>query len=554
MFRLITVFISLFISFSSFANVSLKNGNYFVGFTDVFYPGGMEPKIERVYNSKSSYNGYFGFGWGSEYEVYIKVSADGSVVMYENGGGAQNRFTPPTINLAEIDTAVNSILDVKKKQGGLSASMIEAEKKRLKTDARYRNDEWSRLYDKGQVKSRALADGTILKSNKFSYQTLKKTKDGYVRVFDNGQVQTFDNDGHLVKWSDKNANFLAMGYDKRGCISMVKDNLNRQMNLVTNGKCKIEKVTYEKDKYASYKYNDQDELIFSKDVEGNTYEYKYSSNGRHNLVEIKYSDKTTMQLGYWDMAKCENVQWVKERDGTVTKYDYTGECNGGMEHTTSTTIMSSDGKELSKNKYEYYEKAKADGERYTSKLVTNLDGDRTETVYNDLGLPSEINKNGMKTSFVYDSLGHVTKKTTPTEITELVYDKKFNKVVKVSKTIRGGRKPITTTSAYGYDDKGNLVTAKNSEGKAVKLVYDHTGKIKAIIDQKSRRLEFTYNEANRPVEIKDPAMGSIKVEYTQNGEVKKVDHNGDRKIASQITMAFQNLLEILRPAGVSLSF
>src|SRR4051812_6430939 len=76
------------------ANVSLKNGNFFIGYTDIIYPGGFEPKIERVYNSKTPYNGIFGWGWGNEYEVYLTVSADGSVVVHEYGGGAENRFSP----------------------------------------------------------------------------------------------------------------------------------------------------------------------------------------------------------------------------------------------------------------------------------------------------------------------------------------------------------------------------------------------------------------------------------------------------------------------------
>src|SRR5581483_10385507 len=102
---------------NAFANVSLKNGNFFIGYSDLLYPGGIEPKVERVYNSKSSHDGVFGYGWGSDYEVYLTIAADASVVVHENGGGAQNLFTPPTINTAEIDKAVESILAAKKKNG-----------------------------------------------------------------------------------------------------------------------------------------------------------------------------------------------------------------------------------------------------------------------------------------------------------------------------------------------------------------------------------------------------------------------------------------------------
>src|SRR5436190_17826066 len=85
------------------SNVSLRNGNFFIGYTDIVYPGGFEPKIERVYNSKTPFKGMYGFGWGNEYEVYLTVSADGSVVVHEYGGGAENRFSPVAFRSEELD-------------------------------------------------------------------------------------------------------------------------------------------------------------------------------------------------------------------------------------------------------------------------------------------------------------------------------------------------------------------------------------------------------------------------------------------------------------------
>jgi hypothetical protein len=52
----------------------------------------------------------------------------------------------------------------------------------------------------------------------------------------------------------------------------------------------------------------------------------------------------------------------------------------------------------------------------------------------------------------------------------------------------------------------------------------------------------------------DSKAGSITVSYTNAGEIKSVDSSGGRKVASEVTAAFQNLLEIIRPAGVNLSF
>ena len=47
---------------------------------------------------------------------------------------------------------------------------------------------------------------------------------------------------------------------------------------------------------------------------------------------------------------------------------------------------------------------------------------------------------------------------------------------------------------------------------------------------------------------------SIIVTYTESGEIEKVESPEGRKIALAVTTAFQELQDIIRPAGVSLSF
>jgi YD repeat-containing protein len=403
------------------------------------------------------------------------------------------------------------------------------------------------------MKARQVADGSVFKSNKFSFQTITKSKEGYVRRFDNGQVHTFNNDGRLTRIADRNGNFVNIAHDKAGHISVMQDNLNRRMTFTFNSAGKVEKVVGEAGKTCTYKYTGN-ELVSSRDADGVVYEYKYDTKGRHNLVQITYSDKTNLQVGYNDVTRNETVKWVKERDGSVTEYEYGGEGPGGLHYFTSVKTRGADGKDVTKSRYEYWEKAKLDGERYTYKLLSEVDNDKTETIYNECcGLPLEISHNGEKTTFEYDNKGHVTKKATPTDVTELSYDAKSSKVGMVKKYSKTDKKSVQWAQ-YQYDDHGNLVFAKNSEGKGVKIVYDHNGRIRALIDQNKRHLEFKYNEANRPVEIRDPAVGTINVQYTNAGDIRKVDSSGGRKIALQVTSAFQNLLDIIRPAGVTLSF
>ncbi len=536
------------------ANVSLKNGNFFIGYTDIVYPGGFEPKIERVYNSKTGYSGIFGPGWGTEYEVFLSVSADGSVVAFEYGGGAENRFIPREFSVKELDAAVGQISGVAKAAGILpSEQKVQQYRARLKSDAVFRNDEWQRFISQGKLKARQLKTGTQLFSNRFSFQFVEKLKEGYRRVFDNGRAELFDERGKLTKIFDKNNNFIKFSYSKDGKIQKLEDNSFRKMFFVFNQQGMVEKIEGENGKVSQYKYNKSGELVMSKDVGGNTYTYRYTDDSRHNLLEIGYADGTKMQIAYHGREQNENVKSIRDRDGTQTEYNYVNAAGDKELLKVAVAVKDKSGKVISNSSYDYYTRVRSSGEKWTARMIANIDGDVTDTEYGEAhGLPVVIKKGKEVTQFKYDNKGHVTFKDTPSETTKLEYHPSFGKVVRVDKLSKATREK--EWSQFNYDPKGNLKLAKNSEKKGVSLFYDRFGRIARMVDQNKREIQFKYNENSKPIEIKDPKLGTIKVEYAQTGEVKKVDSSSGRRIALEVTSAFQNLLDIIRPAGVTLAF
>jgi YD repeat-containing protein len=78
-----------------------------------------------------------------------------------------------------------------------------------------------------------------------------------------------------------------------------------------------------------------------------------------------------------------------------------------------------------------------------------------------------------------------------------------------------------------------------------------------MIDQETakpkRILAFKYNALGKPVEIEMEQVGKINVAYDNYGEIKKVESSAGHKMALQVTQAFQNLLSIVKPAGVNLN-
>ena len=526
----------------AWGGVNLKNGNFYITYTDVIAPGGdHDLEITRTYNSKSTENGWFGFGWGSLYETKLVVSADGSVTVMENGAGAQTRFVPK--EAIDVDSASAKIVDAIKKKEHMSDVAIAHLMKNLKGDADLRQ-----IYSKRYGIDTKLADGTTLYSNDRGIQTIVKEKEGYKRVSSDGKSDYFDNDGKLTKITDKNGYAITFEY-KNGQLAAIKDSQAKQILLdwYPTGKIKSAFTAADK-KTTTYTYDTKGNLIMSNDIGGNFYKYEYDVN--HNLVSIGYIDNTKMQIRYDKNALATEVI---EPNGDSTKYKYeTNPKNPENHYWTTVTKKPKDDKESS-SRYEYELKSKPDGQQYTYRIATEVDGIKTETIYSECcSLPLKITRGKDVTTFEYNAKGLLTKKTsTRGEYVQLEYDDKINKITKVVNN--------DGWTTFQYDKAANLSKAVNSAGKSVLLIYDRNGKITKMIDQekndeKSRRtLSFKYNSLGKPVEIEMEKVGIINVAYDNYGEIKKVESKAGAKMALQVTQAFQSLLSIVKPAGVNLN-
>jgi YD repeat-containing protein len=525
----------------AFGGVNLKNGNFYITYTDIIVPGGdHDLEVTRTYNAKSIENGWFGYGWGSLYETKLAVSADGSVVVTENGSGAQTRFVPKeAVNVA---SASKKIVEAMKKKEPMSEAATQALINRLNNDAEIRQ-----AYSKKYNIETKLAEGSTLYSNDRGIQTITKEKEGYKRSNSDGRTDYFDNAGKLTKITDKNGYAIMFEY-KANQVYAIKDTQAKQILLEWFPDGKIKSASSAGDKKTLYTYDAKGNLVQSVDVAGNSFKYDYD--GNHNLTTITYIDKTKMQIKY---DKNSFATEVIERSGESTKYKYeSNPKNPDLHYWTTVTKKPADGPETS-SRYEYEIKSKPDGQQYTYRIATELDGLKTDTIYSECcSLPLKITRGKEVTTFEYNAKGLLTKKTsTKGEFVQLDYDEKINKITKVV-----NNEGWTT---FQYDKAANLSKAVNSSGKSVLLIYDRAGKITKMIDQekndeKSRRtLSFKYNSMGKPVEIEMENVGVINVAYDNYGEIKKVESKAGAKMALQVTQAFQSLLSIVKPAGVNLN-
>lgn len=563
------------------ALVAITNGNYFTGFVDVNFPhptASVPLKFERNYNSRSQYEGLCGYGWGTEFESYLIVSADGSVVIQENGGGERTRFTPKEFNKQALTDYVKAIVAAKaKKDGAGFANPAEYEAKLL-SSAEFRDDEGRNL----GISPKLPVGTKLYSSERGDKQVVTVTKDGFVREFGDGKkvhftfkAQVKDFGVHerrrvvevfkMTKLEDPLGGMtLNLKYNKAtGALEEVNDGKQQAFTFKVNPQGKIESVKDRQGRGATYKYcpassfSTKDkcgpgDLIESTDAVGNTYKYEYDN--VHNLTKIVYSDGTAEEIAYWPLVPPAQggAKSVKTRRGVLMEYTYWENPKDKLHFKTEVKTTFRSGR-VSNAAYEYIRKRRADGSSYKYKMITEIDGEKTETIYNECcGQPLQVIEPSGTTKFDYYGDSGLPKfKDTPTETTKWEYSQKFHgKVTKVTVTNKGPQ-PKTVETVFDYHDKtGNLKYAKTSDGRGVALLYDSQNRIKTMVDQEKRKITFSYNESSKPIEIAQEGVGAIVLIYDPKGNIKEVQPKGGKEVALTVTEAFQNLLEIIKPAGI----
>src|SRR6188768_2464625 len=148
----------LLFSFSAGAIVDMKSANYSESWTDLTVPGvGYDLRVNRTYNSRSLFNGLFGFGWCSDYETKIEVTTESNLRLTECGAGMEITYTPKNFKVSKIDATVAQIVaEVKKRRPDLKADYIEGLEKELRVNDIMREEFGRRMNIKGKIE-----DGTV---------------------------------------------------------------------------------------------------------------------------------------------------------------------------------------------------------------------------------------------------------------------------------------------------------------------------------------------------------------------------------------------------------
>ena len=530
------------------ATVDMKNANYTESWIDIQVAGsGYALKVQRTYNSRSVFNGMFGFGWCSDFETTLDKTPEGTLKLQECGAGQEITYRAQGAGGSTVNKTIDSIIAFYKKTNPNSGeNSITTLREQLLNNVALRT-RWAK---QAGLKEPEVAKGSTFVSDNLEVEKIEFDGTQYTRTLADGASQRFNQAGRLTAIFDKNGNFLKFTYTGDS-IKEAIDSSGKKLSFSFYPTKRVKDITGPGGIKVEYKYKGED-LQTVKNMWKNTYSFDYDEN--HNLTKVVFPDNTFKALSY--NQKNDWVTSFTDRAvaGVACKetYEYNADKANPKDHFWSTAVKKCGNEIKNEARFEFWLKSRADGRKVLARVLNRSMTETLDISYHpEFGRPTSIKKNALTTSFDYFSNGLVKEKSTATTRMMFEYKNTFNKVSKVNTEFfdMKGKVAKKRETTFSYDTRGNLADAKNSDGQSVRLTYDQRGRIASITDQAKKEVQIKYEErTGRPSQITRPKVGSIAVTYKANGEINKVESNDGAAVATQVASTFNNLLDIIAPA------
>lgn len=516
--RTLCTLLLLLPGFSPAMGVNTKNGDFYITYRDISQSAAdHELNVERVYNSKSTENGWFGFGWGSDFETQLTVMPDNSVVVHEDGAGATTYYSPR--DGSGLQAGVERIVAAAIGHDQLDHDAAEALRTKLLHDENLRR---SKVSEYG-IQTR-LPVGGIAQADECNVVT--RINDEYRRTHCSGTViDYFDLSGHLLRKED--GNYRVDVHYAGKYPDMIEDSAGQKLFFTWTAAGHVADVRSggAEPTVLYYRYDEGNNLLLANTMGGVDYHYEYD--GNHNMTRIVYLDNTHMDMQYNSDSL---ITAITRPDGEKTTYSYRTDPKSPQTHYWTTTTRISPTGEQSSREEEYSLDTDTAGVEHLAGL-NSTDGDRKQNV-------------------VMDGQGRIKYVKKPDGgFMEYFYHPTFNKISAVVSN--------EMSTIFTYNKAGDMIRAYNSDDQLIRLDYDSKRRIIRMSEANKTQhtrfdLAFNYNEFGKPTKIRMIGKGAIDVEYDDQGEIAKVSSKQGAKIALQVTAAFQTLLKVVNVAGVDL--
>lgn len=295
-------------------------------------------------------------------------------------------------------------------------------------------------------------------------------------------------------------------FDDKGYLIGQTDGEGFKVNLDHDIDNKTDSVTDRNGNTTVYIYDDTGNIIEEKDALGNITKYTYDQHGNELTVTDALGNTTTREYNrYGEVTKETNAL------GFSTESAYNEDGN---------ITVSKD--ELGRETKHTYEKGTG-----ALTAIVNALGQTTRigyTVKGDLATISDPLGNKTSYSYSYIDIGGKRLMSSQTDAagnkTEYEYDDKGNQTaVKQRVIIDGKATEIITRSTY--DDKGNVLTQTDENGKVTKFEYDKLDQLIKIIEPNKRVTVFKYDSNGNQVEMISPDGRKELTKFDGNGNELK---------------------------------
>lgn len=510
---------------------------------DVRAPGESYMNVQRIYNSFGSEEiGMFGAGWASFFEVNLQLQDDGSILVHEYGGGANNVFTPTTTSLLPQKTLRDEIMRAAGEVGQFGSDTDRKAYEGMLADSDAEQTTWNRLSEAGLLKPKQPAVGETFFSGRYGTEVITRVPEGYQRETqrnDGTYYEAFDLSGRLTRMWNKNHDYVALEY-QNGHVHRMIDNQGNWFVFAFNADGLVASIKDSHRHVARYEYAGTN--LLAANVDGNVTRYAYDA--RNRLVSVTLPDKTSMRMSY---NGSDQLSGLKTVDGTLIAYTYSSQ-------TTPTTRMDTVGATTKKpngtthtSSSQYYYAAP---DYNLVKEIDTSDGVSTQYTYDrDADILTETTAAGTTTN-TYDALDRIISKQTPTgSLTQWVYDPSTGRPATITTTTKG----LTVTEHFQYDSLGNIIHASDSTGQDFAIVHDAAGRIVSIAGS-ALQLSFGYPDSGslNPASISLAGVGSVLLSYAADGSIAAAKSAGGDPVVAKVRTALTMVLGLLKEAGVSL--
>jgi len=518
--------------------VIIATGKVVTSLTDFRLPGPVPLVWERNWKSTSRYEGLFGYGWHSNYDLALAYEEDAVVVRMADGRPVI--FPPVKVGASFTNPFENMTL--------------------IREESAYLLRDGNNLYHRFEIRSASLKDDVLpLKSI--------ETKAGHkIEFFYNGK-------NHLEKIIDSGGRNLDVTCDAKGRIVKIDaphpEKRGETFTLVT------------------YKYDGSGNLIEKRDAYNNPFSYGYNKhllvketnrNGLSFFFEYDGEDDTARCIHTWgdngifDHKLTYNLEekWTQVEDslGNKSKYYWTDMGvnwkivdplgNESFKRYTQHHKVQAEINELGQiTSYEYDE--------FGNKTAINYpDGSTLKLKYENNLLVGATDQIGGAWAWEYndhnqlikrtDSLGRIVRYEYTNGLISKIIDPKGGETLIAFDENKNFDKLVFAdgeTSRWEYDGLGRPVVAIDPNGNVQKRKYNYLGWVLRINEPDGNIREFKYDAGGNVLHAQDK-LRDVRFEYVDMNRLKALTEGGTRVEFKYDTES--NLLGVINEHGYAYRF